>query len=222
MPILYASQQTERQLIELPESGIGFQIIRYRGILVALNATVLVPLEELRDGRATPDELAVLLATAPEGEQARRDRFDFEGAFGLAFSQLDPEYWDVGSGLRRPEMSAAPPENVISPKRPYSYYRFSAAPRDKRIMPDGSSVPGTYATTYADLHFVPSGYAAVGRYALPNPASARFVFQIITWDRPTKMGTATPNFGQAGGGVKVLFASGARNSPQHSFMIDAG
>lgn len=222
MPIFYASQRTEARLVATPESGLGFQIVRYRGLLVALNASVLVPLDELRDGRATADELAALLATGPELEPGRRDRLDIEGDFSLAFSQLDATYWDVETGLRRPEMSATPPENVISPKRAYSYYRFSAAPRDKRIKPDGSFVPGTYATTFADLHFVPSGYAAVGRYALPNPASARFVFQILTWDRPTKMGTATPNFGQAGGGVEVLFANGATNSPQHSFMIDAG
>jgi hypothetical protein len=36
------------------------------------------------------------------------------------------------------------------------------------------------------------------------------------------MGTATPNFGQAGGGVEVLFGNGAKNGPGLSFMIDAG
>ncbi len=83
-------------------------------------------------------------------------------------------------------------------------------------------MPGTYATTYSDFHLVPSGFAAVGRYALPNPASARFLFQITTYDRPTFMGTATPNFGQAGGGVEVFFQSQATNAPGASFMIDIG
>lgn len=221
MPIFFASLRTQQLLLDLPESGLGFQIVRYRGLLVAINASVLVPLDELREGRASADELATLLANAAT-DSNRHGLFDFETTFALAFSQLDPTYWDVESGLRRPEMSASPPENVISPRRPYSYYRFSSTPTDRRIAPDGSFLPGTYATTYADLHFVPSGYAAVGRYAIPNPASARFVSQILTWDRPTKMGTVTPNFGQAGGGVEVLFSAGARNSPRHSFIIDAG
>jgi hypothetical protein len=57
---------------------------------------------------------------------------------------------------------------------------------------------------------------------MPNPASAPFVFSILTFDRPTLMGAATPNFGQAGGGVEVLFNAGATNRPGVSFMINAG
>jgi hypothetical protein len=45
--------------------------------------------------------------------------------------------------------------------------------------------------------------------------------QIISFDRPTRMGTATPNFGQAGDGVEVLFGNGAKNGSNLSFMIDA-
>lgn len=221
MPIFRASPLTEQRLVAQAESGIGFQVLRYRAdILVALNATLLIPLRDLRDGREMVDELVALLAEGPAYRET--ETIELADDMLLVFSQLDLEYRDPQTGLNAPEIVAAPPESVISPKRPYSYYRFSAAPRDKRIAPNGDFLPGTYATTFADFHFVPSGFAAVGRYALPNPASARFVFQIITFDRPTKMGTATPNFGQAGGGVEVLFGKGARNGPNLSFMIDAG
>ena len=44
---------------------------------------------------------------------------------------------------------------------------------------------------------------------------------VISFDRPTRMGPATPNFGQAGDGVEVLFGNGAKNGSNLSFMIDA-
>ena len=224
MPIFRATPVAEHRLLKTHESGMGFQIIRYRDdLIVALNATVLVPLSELIAARATADELAALLAGSEiDLESEAAEPFEFHDDFTLAFSQLELQLNSIETGLNIPKIAAAPPESVISHKSAYSYYRFSAAPRDKRIMPNGDFAPGTYATTYADFHFVPSGFAAVGRYALPNPASACFVFQIVTWDRPTMMGTATPNFGQAGGGVEVLFVNGAKNTPSCSFMIDAG
>lgn len=223
MAIFRATEMGEQRLIALPESGMGFQVVRYRGnVFVALNATILVPLAELREGRATADEIAALLAEGRAQLDVVTERIELADDVWLAFSQLDPEYRDPQTGLNSPEIVAAPPESVISPKRPYSYYRFSVAPRDKRVAFNGDFLPGTYATTFADFHFVPSGFAAVGRYALPSPASARFVFQIVTFDRPSKMGTATPNFGQAGGGVEVLFANGAKNGAGLSYMIDAG
>ena len=68
---------------------------------------------------------------------------------------------------------------------------------------------GTYATTYNDIRMVPSGFAAVGRYALPNPLSSKYAYVILTDTVPQIVGTTVPNFGQAGGGVDVLFKNGA-------------
>ena len=49
------------------------------------------------------------------------------------------------------------------------------------------------------MHFVPSGFAAAGRYNLPNPASSKYISPIVTYKKPNLMGTAAPNYGQAGG-----------------------
>jgi hypothetical protein len=141
----------------------------------------------------------------------------------LAFSNFGTESQDPGVDLLASDTVSVPPINVIPPNRPHAYYRFSPYWHDCRVdARTGDFLPGTYATTYNDLHFVPSGSAAVGRYALPNPASAGYVFQIVTFDRPTLMGTATPNYGQAGGGVEVLFANGGKQGRGLSFMINAG
>lgn len=223
MPIFRTTGDTESRLVQTPESGMGYQILYYRGdFLVAINATLICPLRELMEGGEMVDRLTALLAEAAGEPTGFVEPINLEDDFSLAYSQADPEIKQPNSHLNAPGVFAEPPVTIISPNRPHSYYRFCAGHRDKRVLPNGNFAPDTYATTYSDFHFVPSGFAAVGRFALPNPASARFVSQIVTYDRPSKMGTVTPNFGQAGGGVEVYFESGANNCPGCSFMIEAG
>ena len=90
------------------------------------------------------------------------------------------------------------------------FYRLSAFPDDKRIGSDGSLVPGTYATTQTDYEkAVPSGLAAVGRYALPCRLPAMYVWRIHPPPRTVvAYGTVLANFGLAGGGVEALFPAG--------------
>ena len=223
MPLYRISRNTEARLLNFPESGMGFQIVRYRQRpLLVFHTTLIIPFDEFRERRFTQEDYLSLSGDPESQDVVQLEILDMQDDFYISFSILDREYRDEALGLVFNEKSIEPPETVISPRRPHSYYRFSAFYRDKRIAPDGSFLPGTYATTYNDLHFVPSGFAAVGRYALPNPASAQYVFPIITYERPTLMGTATPNFGQAGGGVEVLFQNGAKNKPGLSFKINAG
>ena len=58
---------------------------------------------------------------------------------------------------------------------------------------------------------VPSGLAAVGRFALPTRISARYVFR-ITPGKGVKIfyGTVIPNYGLCGGGVEVFFPDGTK------------
>lgn len=90
------------------------------------------------------------------------------------------------------------------------FFRYSAFRHDRRInSTDGSVLPGTYATTESDSSLVPSGLAAVGRYALPYPFPAHYVYQL---NPPAatqiRCGNSAPAFGQAGGGVEVFFNVG--------------
>jgi hypothetical protein len=212
----------------MPESGMGFQVLRHRAdYWVVFNATVVILLSELRGSNADEPFAEIFAAEdiAAEEEagaiQTRRP-LTLQGPLSLVFSQLDLSIREPAVGLVVPDRVSGPSPGLLSSNRPLAYYRFLASPRDRRVNRKGDFAPGTYATTFADSHFVPSGFAAVGRYALPNPASARFLFQITTYDKPSFMGTATPNFGQAGGGVEVFFKSGAKNAPGASYMIDAG
>lgn len=214
-------QTAEALLLEQPESGLGYQVVLLRGSpLVVFNATTAIPLSELRSRRFTAEDY-FLLSGNPE-TMGPQESLSFEGSLDVVFSQFDPELRSSEFGLSFSETAIEPSDVAIPMGVPQSYYRYSAYYRDKRLDSRGNFLPGTYATTYPDMHFVPSGFAAVGRYALPNPASARFVFGVVTFDRPTLIGTATPNFGQAGGGVEVLFGNGARNRPGTSFQINLG
>jgi len=221
MTIYRIESSTERRLLEEPESGMGFQVVRYRNSpLVIFNVTTAIELEVLRASRLSEDDLLFLSGGAEM--DTTLEPLSLEDQRISLFSTFDAEVRDDDFGLSFSETAAEPSERLIPKNRPHGYYRYSAFYRDKRVRPNGDFIPGTYATTYADMHFVPSGYAAVGRYALPNPASACYLFQIVTYDRPTLMGTATPNFGQAGGGVEVLFGNGASNSVGNSFRIAVG
>jgi len=89
------------------------------------------------------------------------------------------------------------------------FYRFSAFAQDRRVRPDGSLAPQSYCTSETDKTLVPSGLAAVGRYALPTRISACHIFEVRPGGGvPILFGTVTPNHGLAGGGVEVYFPTG--------------
>ncbi len=223
MALYYIGIKTSKRLLKEPETGMGYQIIDYRqSQLVIFNATIAIPLEELRAKSFTENDYT-LLSGNPDKEAGKSERIDINDEI-LIISLLQGTQMQTDTyGLSFSESVVEPPESIISSKVPHAYYRYSAYYRDKRVdSRTGNYSPGTFATTSADMHFVPSGFAAVGRYALPNPASAKYVFHLVTYDKPNLMGTAAPNFGQSGGGVEVLFKDGATNKPGASYGISAG
>jgi hypothetical protein len=94
------------------------------------------------------------------------------------------------------------------------FYRCEHWLTSRRVLlPTGDVLAGTYGFPESELGFVPTGFAAVGRYALPDlpPACRRYEI------RPPagyilKCGAAVPLYGQAGGGVEVMFPKKFINS----------
>jgi hypothetical protein len=109
------------------------------------------------------------------------------------------------------DLALAPSPRITRTTRDFEgIARVSAFPADRRVGLDGSLEKGAFATTIDDLRMVPSGFAASGRYALPNPAAARFVYIIVPGSGHTiDGGTVRPAYYQAGGGVEVVFVNGA-------------
>lgn len=194
----------EKILLEEPESGMGYQLLRAaingEGSLIffAFNTELLVEPNELHELAGEGFEDEVETADAPQ-------EFEVEEVFDPA-SQENYESFDI----------QPPDPSYPSPKLPLSrstgaydgFKRYLAGPRDPRVNEDGSLRPGTYVTTVSDSALVPSGLAAVGRYALPNPRPARYVSTIVPEQSVSvryRYGTVVPAFGQSGGGVEVFF-----------------
>ena len=93
------------------------------------------------------------------------------------------------------------------------FYRWESWPSSFRInQTTGQIAPWTFASPSLELPFIPTGFAAVARAALPSffPAVFRWALQP---DIGTSIlcGAVVPMHGQAGGGVEVCFDIGARN-----------
>jgi len=103
-----------------------------------------------------------------------------------------------------PFETQTPPDGV--------YYRFEAFPISRRIDQASRSVsPGTYVSPASELPFMPTGFAAVARNALPLPYPACFRWELQPEPTTVRCGAVLPNFGQSGGGVEVCFVTGAKN-----------
>lgn len=212
-----------KPLLALPESGLGYQVVRTElGLTIILNAMIAYPYIERQYDKLPEDIYGYLDGSLKDDDFNKLPTRSLSIGTKLAFTNFP-----LGPALTNTPLNIAmnvisPPAALIATGYPIPYYRFSAFATDRRILPNGDFLPGSYATTHADMPHVPSGFAAVGRYALPNPASARFVYSIHTYTRPSLMGTAAPNFGQAGGGVEVFFATGATHVSGKPYRITAG
>jgi|WetSurMetagenome_2_1015567.scaffolds.fasta_scaffold156856_2 hypothetical protein len=223
MIIWRAAEQDQVRLIRMPESGMGYQIIWVRikqMHYLVLNATFVASLGELRESGFSREDLPYLSGD-PDGRRALELRaHDSLGHIELAFTAFGGRAESRMPGAEVQRSVAFPVPTRRGRNRLRSFYRFSAYTKDKHVDANGFK-RGTYATTYSDIRLVPSGFAAVGRYALPNPASANCVFQILTRATPTLVGATSPNFGQAGGGVEVRFDNGAANEVGVGFTISS-
>lgn len=191
------SEEYREQLLEKPESGVGYQLVS-DGRMLILNASIALCLD---DGwRLSREDLRWLFYEYMplhynNAEEALGTRLEAEEA---VIKQLD--LYEGRPGI---QVHGSYPSTARSNER---FYRYSAFWPDRRIAYDGSVSKGTYATTQNDKGVVPSGLAAVGRYALPNPAPALYEYAIgPIVGQKVWCGTCAPRFGQAGGGVEVRF-----------------
>lgn len=204
--ILRLSQLLTKWLRKRPESGMGYQNATIDGTpYLVLNATVALTIQQQNGPKyqLADDDIQWLL--------------DNRKALDEALCLEDAQ--ELNSALQQLGLEALNGTVVkVEPHGSYSatsgtgevFVRYSAFRRDFRVDPkNGSVLPNTYVTTATDAPHVPSGLAAVGRYALPNPAPALYVFTLTPpAGSPIHCGTVAPKFGQAGGGVEVLFTAG--------------
>ena len=174
------------ELLKKAEHGMGYQFAEDRS-RVFLNAEIAINLH----GEAIAEE-----------DFGRLTNLLQEGADYQAMRERLPEY-DCGLEL------ATHGSYLSQTVHGEAFWRYSAFLNDRRIKSDGSVPEGTYATTANDSRLVTSGLGAVGRYALPNPMPARYAYVLQPPSgQEIRCGNSAPNFGQAGGGVEILFTQG--------------
>ncbi|MDJ0593070.1 MAG: hypothetical protein QNJ72_24310 [Pleurocapsa sp. MO_226.B13] len=83
------------------------------------------------------------------------------------------------------------------------FFRLTSTRNDPRFS-NGQLKSGTYLTTQNDISFVNTGFGTVGRFALPMPLPASYKHDYtLPANTVLSVGTVSPAFGQAGGGVEV-------------------
>lgn len=97
------------------------------------------------------------------------------------------------------------------------FVRYTTFRTDRRINSlTGEVLPGTFAAPASEERMVPSGFSAVGRFALPSLLPAIWRREIVPPLGTTYLcGAVVPMYGQAGGGVEVKFDNGAAAGSAH-------
>lgn len=209
-------------LITLPETGMGFQIVE--GLiwgatkpLLVFNSDRAVDLSQL-GLEMSDDPSAVLRNGLRIVELLKSDVVEtaIMSPAPRSFKLLNARIPIVRAALGVGPTTALPSSLVkhVTLATNRSFHRFSAYTPDRRIDPlTGSFVAGTYAAPESEVPFVPTGFAAVGRFALPVnlPASNRFEIEAPS-GTSVDFGTVAPAFGQAGGGVEAYFVNAVTNA----------
>jgi hypothetical protein len=223
MAIYRLAVHEQKRLSTLPDSGMGFQVVW--GEISSTRTGRFIVLDTLLVLRARTrgelrDQLSELSETSSDDfDEVPANTVSFSGTVVTIESRLPSKQVSDSVG-DAPQLPSPIPHRLFrktaliitrTSSSPQAFFRYSARRRDPRVDPKtGDFASGTYAAPWSEAPLVPSGFAAVARYALPNPFAARRVYTIVTDSTPQVIGAAAPNHGQSGGGVEVLFPKGAK------------
>lgn len=224
MKVCNLSEKAIDSLRDLPETGMGFQLVEAiwwgrQTPLLVFNCELGIDISGLELSQS--DDPSVILKNGINIIEA------LKGDREILFTAPEPHSFRLLSSRVGTAPTATRTQGAITFQAAMSsslvkntsllknriFHRFSAFNPDRRVDPKtGDFLPGTYATTESEVPFVPSGFAAVGRFALPNnlPASHRYVIEAPVGTN-VAFGTVAPAFGQAGGGVEAYFQNAVVN-----------
>jgi hypothetical protein len=208
------SEDQSKKMQAIPELGMGFQLVQASGpghdkYYLLISSLILVDLEELHD----PETLWRLVSEPEDALLDALTEFDRH----IEICEIKEVFLRAASmpvgGSRLVESAGAlhgSPPFAASTQGSTTFVRYTAFARDPRVSPTGGVAPGTYFTTIADSHEVPSGLAAVGRYALPIPRPAIYRKDLVVPANTSFLfGSVAPAFGRSGGGVEIELNQGA-------------
>jgi hypothetical protein len=213
-------------LTDLPETGMGFQLVESLiwgtpTPLLVFNSERAIDLSQiglepgddptviLRNGLRIIETLKGDMVTTMFSAPAPRSFRLLNTRVGFLPSTTIPI---ASAGVRAALPSSLVKHDKLKANR--VFHRFSAFNPDRRVDPlTGSFLAGTYAAPASERPFVPTGFVAVGRFALPNNLPASFHYEIeAPAGTSVDFGTVAPAFGQAGGGVEAYFTNAVPNA----------
>lgn len=185
-------------LRDLPETGMGFYILRGQVDLEQYDRTLIIAGDHIVPADEHPQLFSIeeFWSREPFPQEARAGGVDLSNLRTTTSNVSLPSGYVAVSG-------AVPLLGSLTLTGPTKFYRFIVSASDHRYH--GSTlVKDTYLTTDLDHQLVNTGFGVVGRYALPIPVPASHVFEYeLPAGTVLNVGTVLPNFGQSGGGVEV-------------------
>lgn len=222
--LLLTATAANQQFGRFGETGMAFQIARARlphwralGLVLVLSDGRILPYQNFEEDYATvSDWLSRDIDTA--GEAQFLNNLETQSVFSdraaalaaLSRVELPPGYL--------PTPGAIPLIGIMTATSSFTMYRYCWTAFDPAF--DGKTLsPGAYLTSNLDHLLANTGFGAVGRYALPIPAPATHVFQYqLPVGTVMRVGTVSPMFGQAGGGVEARLDS----VPPNTVVVQTG
>jgi hypothetical protein len=208
------------ELLDLPETGMGFQLVEALALgetrrFLVFNAERALDLADIKL-ESGDDPLAILrnglriMESVQKGQVETFVSAPAPHSFRLLGSRIS--FPGPKTGVQIVTPSSLVKRVTLSASR--VFHRFSAFNPDRRVNPvTGSFLAGTYAAPQSEVAFVPTGFVGVGRFALPNNLPASHHYEIdAPFGTVVDFGTVTPAFGQAGGGVEAYFQNAVTNA----------
>ena len=203
------SSSQESDLLNLPETGMGYQIIDaiksgtyQREKFIILNSEIAIEMNGYQDSHVRMvinEGISKVKASAnliTLNSLAVLNERQFRNYLG------EPQNNNERGALDNPVESANGNE---------MFARLSAFDNDKRVDKINKCLrPGSYTTTFEDYSFCKlMNDDPVERYALPNNDEIKFVFYFQPLIIDTlQRGTVQPAYGKRGNGKEVYFANG--------------
>ena len=216
---LSINENAAKELLKIPESGPGFQIVEgtfqgERSIYIVWNAEFAI---DLKDAPMSSEDYIGALLGSWINKQALSPLTIIAAPSLHSFSLVGARvHSSASTGLSGSSPLSPPPSTLVKAitlTKPRKFFRFSPFSKDRRIdSKNGNFLPGTYCCPESEEPHVPSGFSAVGRFALPSSQPASYRYEINANIGTTVLfGTVAPAYGQAGGGVEAYLPAGATN-----------
>lgn len=213
--LLQLDAETIEILRQHPETGMGFYVVKGHFPRAYVDSVFVIGGDHYLLPMKHPEFFCVadLLAGTPLPEEA-----EISAGFTVSSSAPARSVTSLPTGYKPPP-GCVPQVRSTTLSEAAVVCRYLGSAEDPRLS-DSTLPEGTYLTTRLDLNDVHTGYAAVGRYALPLPVAASHIFEYeLPAGTSVQVGAVPSCFGQVGGGVEVRLMERTSVTPRTRVLL---